>query len=195
MSNDELKDIVGEELVEDVVTERLPAQRGDLLKMLIATAGGLGFLRPAPGTWGSTPTCALAWFMLLAEVELRWITMTMAGVAAFGLLGSLFIGGYAERRFGRKDPSEVVIDEVGGQGVALLFLPWFAVQGFWGATLTVGAGFVLFRIMDILKPPPAFILQRLKGGLGIVIDDLLAGLYALVVLQLALHGMRAAGIL
>jgi phosphatidylglycerophosphatase A len=195
MSNDELKDLVGEELVEDVVRERAPAQRGDLLKMLIATSGGLGFLRPAPGTWGSTPPCALAWIMLLANVELRFITLTMALVAIFGLLGSLFIGGYAERRFGKKDPSQVVIDEVGGQGVALLFLPAFAVQGFWGATLTVGAAFVLFRIMDILKPPPAFVLQRLKGGLGIVIDDLLAGLYALIVLQLALHGLRAAGIL
>ncbi len=195
MAQDELKEIVGDELVEDVVTERLPPQPGDLLKMLIATACGLGFLRPAPGTWGSTPPCALAWIMLLAGADVMWVTIAMAAVTLFGFFGSLFIGGYAERRFGKKDPSQVVIDEVGGQGMTLLFLPAFAVNGFWPTTLTIGAGFVLFRIMDILKPPPAFVLQRLKGGLGIVIDDLLAGVYAAIVLQLALYGLRTAGIL
>src|SRR5690606_18560240 len=153
------------------------------------------FLRPAPGTWGSTPPCALAWLMLLAGVEVRWVTLAMMLGAIGGFLGSLFIGGYAERRFGVKDPSEVVIDEVGGQSVALLFLPAFAVAGFWRATLTVGAAFVLFRVMDIIKPPPAFMLQRLKGGLGIVIDDLLAGLYAALILQGGLFALRALGAL
>src|SRR5690554_2123958 len=100
MAEDHLEDYIDPELIEDVPTP-LPAQRGDLLKMLIATACGLGFLRPAPGTWGSTPSCALAWAMLLAGAQLRWVTFTMAMTAAFGLLGSLFIGGYAERRFGR----------------------------------------------------------------------------------------------
>jgi phosphatidylglycerophosphatase A len=195
MPNDEVKDMVGDELVQDVVSETIPAQPGDLLKMLIATACGLGFLRPAPGTWGSTPPCALAWLMLLAGLDVGWVTLAMAVTTLFGFFGSLFIGGYAERRFGKKDPSQVVIDEVGGQALTLLFLPAFAVTGFWHATLTIGAGFVLFRIMDILKPPPAFVLQRLKGGLGIVIDDLLAGLYAAVILQLALYGLRAAGVL
>lgn len=194
MPEDELKELVGEELVEDVVRPA-PPQRGDLLKMLISTAGGLGFMRPAPGTWGSTPPCAVACVMALTGVGVGVITLTMAALTLFGFFGSLFIGGYAERRFGRKDPSEVVIDEVGGQALTLLFLPAYAVAGFWSATFTIGLGFVLFRVMDILKPPPAFILQRLKGGLGIVIDDLLAGLYAAIVLQLTLFGLRAANVL
>lgn len=194
MVEERLEDYVDPELIEDV-PKPLPPQPGDTLKMLVSTAGGLGFLKPAPGTWGSTPPCALAWLMLLLGADTLWVTFVMTAVMAFGFFGSLFIGGYAERRFGKKDPGQVVIDEVGGQALTLMFLPSFAVVGFWGATLTVGAAFVLFRVMDILKPPPAYILQRLKGGLGIVIDDLLAGLYALIVLQVALHGLRLAGIL
>lgn len=195
MADERLEDVIDPALIEDVVPGPVPPQPGDTLRMLIATACGLGFLRPAPGTWGSTPPCAVAWIMLLLGVDLAIVTGAMIVLALFGLGGSLFIGGYAERRFGRKDPSEVVIDEVGGQAVALLFLPAFAVSDPWRATFTVGGAFVLFRVMDILKPPPAYVLQRLKGGLGIVIDDLLAGAYAAVLLQIGLYSLRAAGAL
>jgi phosphatidylglycerophosphatase A len=83
------------------------------------------------------------------------------------------------RSSGIKDPQQVVIDEVAGQWIALLFAPvsWKTLLG----------GFILFRGFDILKPPPVRQLERLPAGTGIVVDDIAAGLYSLVVMQLLLH--------
>lgn len=83
------------------------------------------------------------------------------------------------RGCGKKDPSHVVIDEVAGQLVTFLACPIV-----WQALL---AGFILFRVFDIVKPPPVRSLERLPEGTGIVVDDLGAGVYALIVLQLLLH--------
>lgn len=83
----------------------------------------------------------------------------------------------AERALGGKDPGAIVIDEVAGMALSMLALP-----------LTPGvlsAGFVLFRVFDVVKPYPANALQRLPGGVGVMIDDLVAGLYALVLLLAA----------
>lgn len=83
------------------------------------------------------------------------------------------------RASGGKDPQFVVIDEVAGQWVALLFAPL--------AWKTLLAGFILFRAFDIVKPPPVRQLERLPEGTGIVMDDVAAGIYALAVLQLLIH--------
>jgi len=83
------------------------------------------------------------------------------------------------RGCGEKDPSHVVIDEVAGQLVTLIACPIL-----WKPLL---AGFILFRVFDILKPPPVRQLERLPEGTGIVVDDLGAGVYALLVLQILLH--------
>ena len=83
------------------------------------------------------------------------------------------------RGCGKKDPSHVVIDEVAGQLVTLIACPIV-----WQALL---AGFILFRVFDIVKPPPVHSLERLSEGTGIVVDDIGAGVYALIVLQLLLH--------
>ncbi len=83
------------------------------------------------------------------------------------------------RSCGRKDPSHVVIDEVAGQLVTLIACPIV-----WQALLV---GFILFRGLDIVKPPPVRSLERLPEGMGIVLDDLGAGVYALIILQLLLH--------
>lgn len=83
----------------------------------------------------------------------------------------------AERALGAKDPGAIVIDEVAGMALSVLALP---------PTLGVlFAGFLLFRIFDIVKPYPANALQRLRGGVGVMVDDLVAGLYALLVLLAA----------
>jgi phosphatidylglycerophosphatase A len=83
------------------------------------------------------------------------------------------------RGCGRKDPSHVVIDEVAGQLLTLVACPIV-----WQALV---AGFILFRVFDIVKPPPVRSLERLPEGTGIVVDDLGAGAYALIILQLLLH--------
>ena len=83
------------------------------------------------------------------------------------------------RGCGKKDPSHVVIDEVAGQLLTLVACPIV-----WRALL---AGFILFRAFDIVKPPPVRAMERLPEGTGIVVDDLGAGIYALIVLQLLLH--------
>jgi phosphatidylglycerophosphatase A len=83
----------------------------------------------------------------------------------------------AERALGRKDPGAIVIDEVAGMALAVLLLPRTA-----GVLL---AAFVLFRVFDVVKPYPANALQRLRGGAGVMLDDLVAGVYALVALLAA----------
>jgi phosphatidylglycerophosphatase A len=83
------------------------------------------------------------------------------------------------RASGQKDPSFVVIDEVAGQLIALIAIPI--------AWKTFLAGFILFRVFDIFKPPPVRQLERLPEGAGIVLDDVAAGIYALAVMQLLLH--------
>jgi phosphatidylglycerophosphatase A len=153
----------------------------------LVTVFGLGLLRPAPGTWGSLPPPLLVLALLWSGAAL-WVvnaSLVLLG-AAFGIACWRF-GGLAEERYGAKDPRQVVADETAGQCVALLFLPWRAVGDAdawtWNIALAATA-FVAFRAFDIAKPPPIDGLQRLGGGRGILIDDLVAGLYALAVTQI-----------
>jgi len=153
---------------------------------LSVTAMGLGHLRPAPGTWGSLPPL-VAVLVLLALGAPEWfIALVMAAGAAKASVLCLVYGDRAEATYGRKDPSCVVIDEVAGQCVAFLWLPWSTLGGdaIIGSLTThqlivAVMGFLLFRASDIVKPPPARGLQRLRGGTGILVDDLIAGAYAL----------------
>jgi phosphatidylglycerophosphatase A len=112
--------------------------------------------------------------------------------AALALLGAAFaigcvrFGAAAERVYGKKDPGRVVADEVAGQSLTLLFLPWPA--GAAGrAALIAAIAFLFFRICDIAKPWPAHRLQRLTGGWGILIDDLVAGVYAALATQVVVR--------
>jgi len=143
----------------------------------IATFFGAGFGKPGPGTWGSVA----AFLLWAAEIFLRhpsahttlvgllvWIAIAIAlGVPAATIVA---------RQSGRKDPHFVVIDEVAGVWIALLFCPpdWF--HGF--------IALILFRLFDITKPFPVRQLEQLPEGWGIVFDDVAAGLYALGVASL-----------
>jgi phosphatidylglycerophosphatase A len=159
------------------------------------TACGLGHMRPASGTWGSLPPVllggALAWGGIS---QAAWIAV-MAIIAAVATWICVRWGGAAERAAGRKDPSQVVIDEVAGQAVAL-GLVWHGAFAGGGAEAlraalwTCGASFLLFRAFDVVKPWPIRGLQRFHGGLGIVVDDLAAGAAAGVV-QLLLRSLNA----
>ena len=145
----------------------------------------------APGTWGSAAVAAIyllvAWGSGSRQVCL---TGTMAAIAVAFSVICLALGRFAEETFGRKDPSQVSADEWAGQAVALMLLP--VGRGPADLWLAVGVAFVAFRVMDIIKPPPANGLQRLKGGLGILIDDLVAGVYANVLAQLVLRWVARA---
>ena len=143
-----------------------------------ATFFGIGRLHPGPGTWGSAAT-VLLWAALAHALA---PTLRLPVVVALAIL-IVPIGIPAATRVARasaaKDPQFVVIDEVAGQLIALIAVPL--------AWKTFLAGFILFRVFDILKPPPVRQLERLPEGTGIVLDDVAAGLYALVIMQLLLH--------
>jgi phosphatidylglycerophosphatase A len=157
------------------VTRRGP---GSGAAVLVATLFGAGRAPVVPGTFGTLAAVPPA--VLLALLLPPW------GFAlATGLLAVLAIwtSDVAARAMGLKDPRPVVIDEAAGLFVTLLYLPV--------APVTVVGGFVLFRLMDILKPFPARQAEGLPGGWGIVVDDLIAGAYAncaLRILAVLSHG-------
>jgi phosphatidylglycerophosphatase A len=148
------------------------------LRLFIATAGGVGYFPVASGTAGSVPGVLLAWGLW----ELGGLVATIAGVVVATLVGVWAAHG-AERHFGKEDPGPVVIDEVAGQMLTLLFVQ--------PTPLALGLGFFLFRLFDVLKPFPARRLESLPGGSGIMADDLAAGIYANVVLQIVLRLLPA----
>ena len=148
----------------------------------LLTAGGLGHLRPAPGTWGSTPPVIVALVMLAAIGGPHWsIDVAIVLLGVLGSIACVRFGVWAEQAYGKKDPGCVVADEVAGQAIPLLALPWrsFGDDGgvVWNLALALIA-FGTFRLFDITKPPPARGLQRLSAGWGILVDDLIAGVYA-----------------
>ena len=148
------------------------------LRLMALTAGGTGLIKPASGTWGSLPPVLLAF--LLGLTGLSWpIQIAMALLAVLGTWGCVAMGAWAEAKWKRHDPGEVVLDEVAGQALALLLLPWPLLEPSvtWLA-IACGLGFVTFRLFDIIKPPPIRGLQRFPCGWGIVLDDLAAGIAA-----------------
>jgi len=156
----------------------------------LITVFGLGFMRPASGTWGSMPPVLIAGALIaLGFAPGTSTTSTLVYHAVLALLFVTFAGACvvqgdrAEARFGH-DPSEVVADEVAGQCIALLALPAAALATPIKAALTLATSFLAFRVLDIVKPWPARQLQRVPSGWGILLDDLFAGLYALAVVQI-----------
>jgi phosphatidylglycerophosphatase A len=150
---------------------------------MVATFFGAGFLKPGPGTYGSAATVAL-WLVgasLLHHNTQRVLIATLLALALSIALG-IPAATRVARESGRKDPGFVVIDEVAGQLVALI-----AVTPEWTYALLA---LLLFRFFDILKPPPIRGLEALPEGIGIVVDDLGAGVYALVCVQLISHLLR-----
>jgi phosphatidylglycerophosphatase A len=147
----------------------------------IATLGPVGRRLPAPGTWGT-----LAGLLYFRAV---FAGLGPAGELALGALGAwvaVGICGEAELRLGRRDPSQVILDEVAA--VPFCFLGWpFLLQAL-PAWILLLAGFALFRFFDIKKPSFIDKMQDLPGGWGIVADDLAAALATCLVLHLASWG-------
>lgn len=157
-------------------------------RLLLVTTFGLGHLRPASGTWGSMPPVVLAAGLIAAGLgpAHHAAIFNLIQVATILIFSWACVahGDQAEARFGKKDPGQVVADETAGQAIALLFIPAAAVATPLAAGGTLLLAFLAFRFFDIAKIPPAYKLQRLTGGWGILVDDLVAGLYALGLVQI-----------
>lgn len=147
------------------------------LVLAIATGAGTGYAPIAPGTAGSALAAGVWW------VAVAWLGLTQAGWAVAVVVVTavgIWSAGEAEKIFERHDDGRITVDEWAGQGVALLFVPVLPGQELWLAL----SAFLLFRLFDIWKPPPARRCEAFPGGLGVVADDLVAGLYASLCVQL-----------
>src|SRR5689334_11990198 len=144
----------------------------DYLALSIATCG-VGYLPLMPGTFGSLVGVGI--FLLLGRLMIGAALIAVLIVAV--TLAGIWAGTRIEQLSGRKDPGKVVVDEVAGQLIALFPLTIFA---HWSTGLVI-LSFILFRFFDIVKPYPANRLQELDGGVGIMFDDLVAGVYGAVV--------------
>jgi len=152
-----------------------PADSRPLAGLAIATVFGVGYAPFAPGTFGSAAGL-IVWRLLPASTVVQAIAIVAIFFAGAGG------GSVAERHFGRTDPGQVVIDEVMGMLITLFLNP----VGWTGAI----AGFLLFRIFDVIKPYPANQLEKLHGGFGVMADDGMAAIYANLVLRLGLYLLR-----
>jgi len=153
----------------------------DYFALVVGTGFGSGLLRPAPGTWGSV--VGFVYFWGLMRLPLAVAVATALAVIAL----SFWTAGRAAQLLGKKDPGEVVIDEI----AAIPLAAWplvFVSESPWWLWVVV---FVAWRVADIVKPPPARQLERLPGGWGIVADDLMSAAYVggLVWLGLRFSGM------
>lgn len=166
---------------------------GVALGFALVTTFGLGHFRPASGTWGSLPPVALALglaALVLATGSGWWVyALSLIVICLASCAACIFMGDRAEARFGRKDASEVVADETAGQCLPLLVVPMgmagATLADFWPVAAIIVLSFFAFRGFDILKTEPADSLQAIPGGWGVLLDDLVAGLYALAVVALA----------
>jgi phosphatidylglycerophosphatase A len=154
-----------------------PSEKKTLWAWLIGTFFGAGLLKPGPGTYGSA-AALLLWYgsahTFHPSASSLAIATTIAAVAAtlIGIPAATIVA----RESGREDPGHVVIDEVAGQLIALIAIP----ADWRHAILSL----LLFRLFDILKPPPVRQLERLPAGTGIMLDDVAAGVLALICAQL-----------
>lgn len=146
------------------------------LKLTLGTLFGIGRLPLAPGTWGSLATLPVVFLI-------GWSagTYAIAMLFIFSCVLSLWCAPAAEEKFG-KDPSQFILDELAGQSVVFLMTD-FSAPPLQIITVLL-SGFILFRVFDIMKPLGINALQKLPGKFGILADDILAGIYALVLLEL-----------
>ena len=151
------------------------------IKEFFFTAFYSGYSPVAPGTAGTLVAMALYMLenMIFSDIQPQVINAINLFMVILLIYPSIKLGDAAEKFYGTKDPQHVVIDEVLGYWIGILFLPFcfsYAVMAF-----------IIFRVFDIIKPFPAGSLESLKGGLGIIVDDMIAGLYTLVLMHTAVY--------
>ena len=139
--------------------------------VLFSTFFYLGFIPLGPGTFGTIGAIPFYYFLISFLDQLSYLLVILLVISL-----SIFISNEAVKIFNDKDPNQVVIDEVVGFLVTMIFIPF--------SITNIVAGFILFRFFDITKPYPLRNLEKLKDGYGIVLDDVAAGLWANAVLQI-----------
>jgi len=160
---------------------------GDLLAVVIATGLGVGFMPVAPGTFGSLVGVAIFYGLFVtfkSQPSALQGSVLLASLilAAIGIWAS----NRAEKIFEQKDAGQIVIDEVCGQVISFAFASVSLLDAEYHLGWALLIGFALFRLFDIFKPYPIRRLEALGSGLGVMADDVLAGIYAAVVLSLLL---------
>jgi phosphatidylglycerophosphatase A len=138
----------------------------------IGTVGGVGFSPIAPGTAGALVGVLLVYWLHPSTLIL------LAGILLFTVLG-IWVSRKIEEMSGKEDPGLIVVDELVGQWINLLWIPFH-----WKYFL---AGFLLFRLFDIAKPWPVHQSQQFGNGIGVMLDDILAGIYGLIVLHVMIY--------
>lgn len=162
-------------------TELSVASKAPLWSTVAGTFFYAGYLKPAPGTWGSIGGVFL-WAALGNAIPPQWRTASLIALAIVVTAIGIPAATRVARGLGKEDPSQVVIDEVAGQLITLIHAPLN-----WKALLV---GLILFRLFDITKPFPLRRLENLPEGTGIMLDDVGAGLYGLVIMQaLVVYGI------
>lgn len=142
------------------------------IHLIFATIGGVGYLPFAPGTWGSLVGAATFWF--IAPVSL-WILVPLVVILFFtGTWSSTVI----EKITDSVDPGLIIVDEFVAMWIVLMTIPQTFVHYLFA--------FVLFRIFDVMKPPPASQLQLVSNGWGVMLDDVAAGLYSIIIMQIGM---------
>jgi phosphatidylglycerophosphatase A len=150
------------------------------MKRLLTSCFGLGWLPLAPGTWGSLPPAVIFWLIYYFGGSNIFAFFVMVALLLAGSFVCLKFSVAAVAATGKADPNEVVADEIAGQALTFLALPFImgANPAHDRLMTIVVLGFFLFRLFDTIKPWPSYRLEELHGGLGILADDLMAGLYA-----------------
>jgi phosphatidylglycerophosphatase A len=144
------------------------------LALFISTCGYLGYAPVAPGTFGSAAGLVVFYLVRMADS----VTVELAAIAVLFAVG-VWAGTIAEHHFGGVDPGPIVLDEVVGMLITLCLLPVNGTGAF--------VGFLVFRILDVVKPFPSARFEKLPGGLGVMADDGMAAIYG----NLAMRGMIA----
>ncbi|MCU0642924.1 MAG: phosphatidylglycerophosphatase A [bacterium] len=149
-----------------------------LLAKIISTIFGVGYFPLMPGTMGSLAALIVYW--ISPEITAIQLALIILGISVLGVYTATITEHEMKNKLGQEkgiDPGIIVIDEVVGMLIALLFVP--------KTTFFLIAAFILFRIFDISKPYPVRNMERFPGGWGIVLDDVIAGIYANIAIQLA----------
>src|SRR5262245_55754229 len=160
---------------------------GDSVALFIATGFGAGFIPFGPGTLGSLVGLLIVYGLIsLSNLDVLNVQNGVIIASVLSTIAGIWSGTRAEKIFAQKDAGQIVIDEVCGQIISFTFIaPYLARLGpSWRWWMI--PGFILFRIFDIFKPYPLKQLQHLTGGLGVMMDDIIAVIYAAAILSLAL---------